>query len=59
VRNVRTIDGVDYAYIVRVPEDILVVVARGGNGGLTTLVPTWVYTVPPGDFVTREIKRVQ
>jgi hypothetical protein len=58
-RNVRTIDGVDYVYLVRVPEDVLVVVAGGGNGGLTAIVPTWVYSVPPGDFVTREIKRVQ
>jgi hypothetical protein len=55
-RNVRTIDGVDYVYLVRVPEDILVVVAGGGNGGLTAVIPTWVYAVPPGDFVTREIK---
>ena len=41
---------------IRVPEDILVVVAGGGNGGLTAIIPTWVYSVPPGDFVTREIK---
>jgi hypothetical protein len=54
-RNVRTVDGVEYVYLVRVPEDILVVVAGGGNGGLTAVIPTWVYAVPPGDFVTREI----
>jgi hypothetical protein len=58
-RNVRTVDGVEYVYMVRVPEDILVVVAGGGNGGLTAIIPTWVYAVPPGDFITREIKRVQ
>ena len=57
-RNVRTVDGQTYVYLTRVPEDILVVVAGGGNGGLTAIVPTWVYAVPPGDFVTREIKRV-
>jgi hypothetical protein len=57
-RNVRTVDGVDYVYLVRVPEDILIVVAGGGNGGLTAIIPTWVYGVPPGDFVTREIRRV-
>ncbi|HEX8968904.1 MAG TPA: hypothetical protein VF937_13550 [Chloroflexota bacterium] len=58
-RNVRTVDGQDYIYLTRVPEDILVVVAGGGNGGLTAIIPTWVYAVPPGDFVTREIRRVQ
>jgi hypothetical protein len=57
-RNVRTVDGVEYAYVVRVPEDLLVVVAGGGNGGLTAILPTWVYSVPPGEFVTREIRRV-
>jgi len=57
-RNVRTVDGVEYAYHVRVPEDFLVVVAGGGNGGLTAILPTWVYSVPPGDFVTREIRRI-
>jgi hypothetical protein len=41
---------------IRVAEDLLVVVAGGGNGGLTAIIPTWVYSVPPGDFVTREIK---
>jgi hypothetical protein len=56
-RNVRSVDGQEFAYLVRVPEDILVVVAGGGNGGLTAILPTWVYAVPPGDFVTREIKR--
>jgi hypothetical protein len=55
-RNLKTVDGVDYVYLTRVPEDILVVVAGGGNGGLTAVIPTWVYAVPPGDFVTREIK---
>jgi hypothetical protein len=55
--TVKQVDGVDYQYLVRVPEDILVVVAGGGNGGLTAVIPTWVYNVPPGDFVTREIKR--
>jgi hypothetical protein len=55
-RNVRTVEGVEYQYLVRVPEDILLVVAGGGNGGLTAVIPTWVYTVPPGDFVCREIK---
>ena len=54
--TVKTIDGIDYLYLVRVPEDILVVVAGGGNGGLTAIIPTWVYAVPPGDWVTREIK---
>jgi len=54
--TVRTVDGIDYVYLVRVPEDILVVVAGGGNGGLTAIIPTWVYAVPPGDWVTREIK---
>ncbi len=54
----RTVDGVEYLYLVRVPEDILVVVAGGGNGGLTAIIPTWVYNVPPGDWVTREIKGV-
>lgn len=56
-RNVRTVDGVEYRYLVRVPDDFLVVVAGGGNGGLTAILPTWVYSVPPGDFVTREIAR--
>jgi hypothetical protein len=54
--TVKTIGGIDYLYLVRVPEDILVVVAGGGNGGLTAIIPTWVYAVPPGDWVTREIK---
>jgi hypothetical protein len=54
--TVRNIDGVDYVYLVRVPEDFLIVVAGGGNGGLTAIIPTWVYSVPPGDFVTREIR---
>jgi hypothetical protein len=54
--TVKTIDGIDYLYLVRVPEDILVVVAGGGNGGLSAIIPTWVYAVPPGDWVTREIK---
>jgi hypothetical protein len=56
-RNVATIDGVEYVNLVRVPEDFLIVVAGGGNGGLTAIIPTWVYAVPPGDFVTREIRR--
>jgi len=56
-RNIETIDGVDYVNLVRVPEDFLIVVAGGGNGGLTAIIPTWVYAVPPGDFVTREIRR--
>jgi hypothetical protein len=48
--------GTDYVYLVRVPKDILIIVAGGGNGGLTAVIPTWVYSVPPGDFVTKEIK---
>jgi len=27
------------------------------RGGLTEIIPTWVYAVPPGDFVTKEIRR--
>jgi hypothetical protein len=56
-RNVTKIDGVDHVNLVRVPDDFLIVVAGGGNGGLTAIIPTWVYAVPPGDFVTREIRR--
>lgn len=56
--NVRTIDGVDYRYLVRVPDDICVIVAGGGNGGLTAVIPTHVYSVPPGDMVIRKINRV-
>jgi len=55
--NVRTVDGVDYRYLVRVPDDIAVIVAGGGNGGLTAVIPTHVYNVPPGDLVTVPIKR--
>jgi hypothetical protein len=55
-RNIRTVDGREYVYMVRVPGDLLIVVAGGGNGGLTAVIPTWVYSVPPGDFVTREVK---
>jgi hypothetical protein len=55
-RNIRTVAGTDYVYLVRVPKDILIIVAGGGNGGLTAVIPTWVYSVPPGDFVTKEIK---
>ncbi len=54
--TVKTVDGVDYVYMVRAPEDFLVVVAGGGNGGLTAILPTWVYAIPPGEWVTREIK---
>ncbi len=57
-RNIRTVDGTDYVYLVRVPRDILIVVAGGGNGGLTAIIPTWVYSIPPGDFVTKEIRYV-
>lgn len=46
----------DGSPLVRVPSDILVVVAGGGNGGLTAVIPTWVYSVPPGEWVAREIK---
>jgi len=56
--NIRTIDGVDYRYLVRVPDDLALIVAGGGNGGLTAVVPTHVYNVPPGDLVTRKINRV-
>ena len=56
--NIRTIDGIDYRYLVRVPDDLCVIVAGGGNGGLTAVVPTHVYNVPPGDLVTRKINRV-
>ena len=56
--NIRTVDGVDYRYLVRVPDDLAVIVAGGGNGGLTAVVPTHVYNVPPGDLVTRKINRV-
>ncbi len=35
-----------------------VIVAGGGNGGLTAVIPTHVYNVPPGDIVTRPINRV-
>lgn len=57
-RNIRNVGGVDYAHLVRAPEDFLVVVAGGGNGGLTAILPTWVYSVPPGEFITREIARI-
>ncbi|MDE3077983.1 MAG: hypothetical protein KGJ86_21370, partial [Chloroflexota bacterium] len=54
--NLKTVDGVDYLYLVRDPRDILVVVAGGNNGGMTAVVPTWVYNIPVGDFVTKPIK---
>lgn len=54
--TVKNVNGIDYLYLVRVPEDILIVVAGGGNSGLTAVIPTWVYSVPPGEWVTREIQ---
>ncbi|HEU0166659.1 MAG TPA: hypothetical protein VFS62_02700 [Chloroflexota bacterium] len=53
--NVRTVDGVDYSYLVRVPEDILVVVAGAPNAGMSAVIPTWVYSVPPGQFISKQI----
>jgi hypothetical protein len=53
---VKTIDGVDYRPLVRVPDDLALIVAGGGNGGLTAVIPTHVYNVPPGDLVTRAIQ---
>ncbi len=57
--TIRTVDGVDYRYLVRVPDDIAVFVAGGNNGGLSAIIPTHVYNVPPGDLVTRRIHRVE
>jgi hypothetical protein len=57
--NVRSVDGVDYVYAFRDPGDIILIVAGGPNGGMTTIIPTFVYgSVPPSKYATARIRRV-
>lgn len=48
-------DGVDYLYGCRGPEDIMVVVAGGNNAGISSVVTSWCYAVPPGEYIIKPI----
>jgi hypothetical protein len=50
-----SIDGVDYLYGCRGPEDIQVIVAGGNNAGVSSVITNWGYHVPPGDCIVKPI----
>jgi hypothetical protein len=51
----RAIDGVDYLYGCRGPEDIHVIVAGGANAGVSSVITNWGYHVPAGECIIKPI----
>lgn len=50
------VDGTDYFYGCRGPEDIIVVVAGANNAGVSSVITNWAYQVPQGDFIVKPIR---
>ena len=47
----RTDGGVAYRYGARDPGDIAIVVAGGRNAGISSVITSWCYNTPPGEFI--------
>lgn len=47
----RTEGGVTYRYGARSPGDIALVVAGGRNAGISSVITSWCYNTPPGEFI--------
>jgi hypothetical protein len=53
--RIVTVGGVDHMLGCSGPEDVLLVVAGGNNAGVSSVITTWMYGIPYGDYITTPI----
>jgi hypothetical protein len=51
----RAVDGIDYQFGCRGPEDIHVIVAGGNNAGVSSVITGWGFRVPAGECIITPI----
>lgn len=47
----RTEGGTTYRYGARCADDIALIVAGGRNAGISSVITSWLYSTPPGEFI--------
>jgi hypothetical protein len=47
----RSEGGTAYRYGARCPDDIALIVAGGRNAGISSVITSWCYATPPGEFI--------
>lgn len=52
----RTVDGVAYRYGAREPGDIALIVGGGRNAGISSVITSWCYNTPPGQFILTPVR---
>ena len=52
---VFTENGVEYLRGCRGPEDIILVVAGGNNAGVSSVITSWAFPIPLGDYIIKPI----
>jgi hypothetical protein len=52
----RTEGGTTYRYGARCPGDIALIVAGGRNAGISSVITSWLYSTPPGEFILAPVR---
>jgi hypothetical protein len=52
----RTEGGITYRYGARSPGDIALIVAGGRNAGISSVITSWCYATPPGEFILAPVR---
>jgi hypothetical protein len=52
----RTEGGTTYRYGARCPDDIALIVAGGRNAGISSVITSWLYSTPPGEFILAPVR---
>ncbi|MFI5953867.1 hypothetical protein [Cryptosporangium sp. NPDC051539] len=50
-------DRASYRYGARTPDDIALIVAGGRNAGISSVITSWCYATPPGEFILAPVVR--